>query len=141
MKLTHMVVVSSRGSIVGLAVLSFILSQAVPVFNYLLALLGTVCLAPLAMILPGWFWLHDNSSWRKVGGWKMIVYFLHWGIVLLGFFFLTGGTYATIQVIIDSYKSGGIGMYIVGPSGECDSRTNSYFSGSVFSCADNSNSS
>ncbi|RVX74994.1 hypothetical protein B0A52_01271 [Exophiala mesophila] len=109
------------GCIVGLGTIAFLLAQAVPVFNYLLALLGTVCFAPLAMILPGLFWLYDHGAWRTGGLKKAVIYYLHCGMILLGLFFFIGGTYATITVIVDSYRSGGIG--------------------SAFSCADNSNSS
>lgn len=93
----------------SLGIIAFIFAEAVPVFNYLLALLGSVCFGPLAMILPGWFWLYDHNHWRKAGCGKMIIYCLHWGIVLVGVFFTTGGTYAIVQQIIISNQAGGIG--------------------------------
>ncbi|KAH6684582.1 transmembrane amino acid transporter protein-domain-containing protein [Halenospora varia] len=114
--------------------LSFILAEAIPIFNYLLALTGSICFAPLALILPGWFWIHDHGAWRKgeveregeseklgkVG--RMATYWFHWVFfVLLGCFLMVAGTYATVVLIIDAYKAGTIG--------------------SAFSCADNSNSS
>ncbi|RDW63845.1 hypothetical protein BP5796_10347 [Coleophoma crateriformis] len=105
----------------GLAFLSFILAEAIPIFNYLLSLTGSICFAPLAIILPGLFWLHDYSDWRRGSAGKKIAYWLHWLLVALGVFIMIAGTYATVQLIIDAYAAGTIG--------------------SAFSCADNSNSS
>ncbi|RDW77408.1 hypothetical protein BP6252_05461 [Coleophoma cylindrospora] len=105
----------------GLAFLSFILAEAIPIFNYLLSLTGSICFAPLAIILPGLFWLHDYSDWRRGSAGKKVAYWLHWLLVVLGVFIMIAGTYATVQLIIDAYAAGTIG--------------------SAFSCADNSNSS
>lgn len=104
----------------GLCSISFILAEAIPIFNYLIALTGSICFAPLAMMLPGWFWLHDHPQWRKGGAVKMIVYYLHVALILLGAFFCVGGTYATVMLIKSAYADGEIG--------------------SAFSCADNSDS-
>lgn len=99
----------ASGCTVGLGFIAFIIAEGVPVFNYLLALLGSVCFAPLAIILPAWFWLFDHGSWRTGGIKQACAYWLHWAMVLLGIFFTVGGTYATIQQIVLSYRSGGIG--------------------------------
>ncbi|KAJ5565067.1 hypothetical protein N7513_001309 [Penicillium frequentans] len=104
-----------------LGAISFILAEAIPIFNYLVALVGSVCFAPLAMSLPGLLWLYSNSHYRKGTFTQKIIYVLHWGMVLLGVFFLVGATYGVIIEIIDAYATGTIG--------------------SAFSCADNSNSS
>ncbi|OJD38033.1 transmembrane amino acid transporter [Diplodia corticola] len=109
------------GSVVGLGAVSFVLAQSIPIFNYILALTGTVCFAPLAISLPGWLWLFDHGGWRKgMGCRKAVGYWLHWGLVALGLFFLVGGTYAVVRQITDAYADGTIG--------------------SAFSCADNSGS-
>ncbi|KAL4882508.1 transmembrane amino acid transporter protein-domain-containing protein [Aspergillus karnatakaensis] len=101
--------------------LAFVLAESIPIFNYLIALVGSVCFAPLAMSLPGWLWLHDHGHYRKGSLVQKVVYGLHVGLVLLGIFFLVGATYGVVKQIIDAYASGLIG--------------------SAFSCADNSNSS
>ncbi|KAB2570371.1 N amino acid transport system protein [Lasiodiplodia theobromae] len=104
----------------GLGALSFVLAQSIPIFNYLLALTGTICFAPLAITLPGWLWLFDHGEWRTGGVRKAAWYWFHWFLVVLGLFFLVGGTYGVVQQIIDAYADGTIG--------------------SAFSCADNSGS-
>ncbi|KAB8076569.1 transmembrane amino acid transporter protein-domain-containing protein [Aspergillus leporis] len=109
------------GCTIILGALAFILAEAIPIFNYLIALVGSVCFAPLAMSLPGWLWLYDHGHYRKGTLYQKVVYLLHIGIVLLGLFFLVGATYGVVIQINDAYKSGMIG--------------------SAFSCADNSNSS
>ncbi|KZN83916.1 N amino acid transport system protein [Penicillium chrysogenum] len=109
------------GCTIGLGAISFILSETIPIFNYLVALIGSVCFAPLAMCLPGFLWLHSNGHYRRGTLMQKIIYLLHWGMVLLGVFFLVGATYGVIIQIIDAYATGMIG--------------------SSFSCLDNSNSS
>ncbi|KAL2835375.1 transmembrane amino acid transporter protein-domain-containing protein [Aspergillus pseudoustus] len=104
-----------------LGALAFILAESIPIFNYLIALVGSVCFAPLAMSLPGLLWLYDHGHYRKGTLVQKVVYLLHIGLVLLGIFFLVGATYGVVKQIIDAYATGLIG--------------------SAFSCADNSNSS
>ncbi|CAG8887271.1 unnamed protein product [Penicillium egyptiacum] len=109
------------GCTIGLGAISFILAETIPIFNYLVALIGSVCFAPLAMCLPGFLWLHSNGHYRKGTLMQKVIYLLHWGMVVLGIFFLVGATYGVIVQIIDAYATGMIG--------------------STFSCLDNSNSS
>jgi len=97
----------------GLALLSFILAEAIPIFNYLLALTGSVCFAPLSLILPGFFWLHDFGHYRKGTMGEKVLWVGHWGIILLGTFLTVAGTYATIQSLIDAYAEGLIGESIL----------------------------
>lgn len=99
------------GCTIGLGAISFILSQTIPIFNYLVALIGSVCFAPLAMCLPGFLWLHGNGHYRKGTPMQKVIYLLHWGMVLLGVFFLIGATYGVIIQIIDAYATGMIGMF------------------------------
>ena len=97
------------GCTAGLASISFILAEAIPIFNYLLALTGSVCFAPLAIILPGWFWLYDHWFWYRGNLWNKLFWGFHWFLVFLGFFFLGGGTYGTVQQIIEAYETGAVG--------------------------------
>jgi hypothetical protein len=87
--------------------------------DYLIALLGSVCFAPLALCLPGWLWLYDHAHYWKGNVWQKAQYVFHWFLIVLGLFFLGGGTYAVIIQIIAAYATGQIG--------------------SAFSCLDNSN--
>jgi hypothetical protein len=122
-----------------LGAISFILAEAIPIFNYLIALVGSVCFAPLAMCLPGFLWLHSNGHYRKGTLVQKVIYLLHWGMVLLGVFFLVGATYGVVIQIIDAYATGAIGMFWYSPTLWDLQLT--LLLGSAFSCADNSNSS
>jgi hypothetical protein len=103
---------------IGLGSLAFVLAEAIPIFSFLIALTGSVCFAPLAIMLPGWLWLHDHGEYKRGGVVKMAIYYGHFFLILLGAFVCVGGTYAVIKSIIAAYASGLIG--------------------SAFSCADNS---
>ncbi|KAJ9630452.1 hypothetical protein H2203_000973 [Taxawa tesnikishii (nom. ined.)] len=108
------------GCTFSLSFVAFIFAEAIPIFNYLNALTGSICFAPLAMMLPGWFWLYDHGHYRTGTAVQRLVYWIHWAIIALGVFFLGGGTYGIVLEIVDAYANGTIG--------------------SAFSCADNSNS-
>lgn len=90
--------------------LAFVLASAIPIFTYLIALVGSVCFAPLAMSLPGWLWLYDHGHYKKGSLLQKIVYVLHVGMVLLGLFFLVGATYGVVMQIKAAYATGQIGM-------------------------------
>lgn len=109
------------GCTFSMSVVSFLLASGIPIFNYLLALAGSLTFAPLALGLPGYLWIYDHSDWRKSTWWKSMVYYLNWAMIALAVFLTIGGTYGVVQNIIDAYASGLIG--------------------GAFSCADNSNSS
>ncbi|KAI9045352.1 putative neutral amino acid permease [Aspergillus affinis] len=100
--------------------ISFVLASAIPIFTYVLALVGSLFFAPLAISLPGLLWLYSHDHYRRGNVMRKVVYGLHVGIVLLGAFMAVGGTYGVIVQIMDAYKSGKIDK--------------------VFSCADNSGS-
>jgi hypothetical protein len=104
----------------GMAAISFVLACAIPIFNYVLALVGSLCFAPLAISLPGWLWLYGHGEYLKGGLWRQMIYGLHILLVLLGVFMTVGGTYGVIVQINEAYADGSIS--------------------SAFSCADNSGS-
>ncbi|RAK98893.1 putative neutral amino acid permease [Aspergillus ibericus CBS 121593] len=105
---------------IGLAAIAFILACAIPIFTYVLALVGSLGFAPLALCLPGWLWVYSHGDYWGGGVVKRGVYLLHVGLIVLGMFLTVGGTYGVIVQILDAYRSG-----------EIDG---------VFSCADNSGS-
>ncbi|GAA86221.1 amino acid transporter [Aspergillus luchuensis IFO 4308] len=106
---------------IGLAAIAFILACAIPIFTYVLALVGSLGFAPLALCLPGWLWLYSHGEYWKSGGVvKRVVYLLHVLLILLGAFMTVGGTYGVIVQIMDAYRDGQID--------------------GVFSCPDNSGS-
>lgn len=61
-------------------------------------------------MLPGWFWLYDHSHYREGTHLQTLYYWLHWGMILLGAFFLVGATYGVVLEINDAYANGIIGM-------------------------------
>jgi hypothetical protein len=97
------------GCVWGLAGLGFVLSEAVPVYNWLAALSGSLCFAPLALTLPGFFWVYDHKSWIKGSLLQQVIYWLHWGLAALGLFMMVGGTYATAELIKEAYATGYLG--------------------------------
>lgn len=105
----------------SMSVVSFLLASGIPIFNYLLALAGSLTFAPLALGLPGYLWIYDHPHYRTGTVWQAVAYWLNWLMILLAAFLTVGGTYGVVQNIIDAYASGLIG--------------------GAFSCADNSNSS
>jgi hypothetical protein len=104
----------------GMAAISFVLASAIPIFNYVLALVGSLCFAPLAISLPGWLWLYSHRDYWRGNFVRVVLYGLHVFLVLLGLFMAVGGTYGVVVQINQAYKNGEIS--------------------SAFSCADNSGS-
>jgi hypothetical protein len=121
----------------GLGAIAFILAQAIPIFNYLLSLTGSLCFAPIALSLPGWLWCHDNMSWRRGKLWQQIVFWITALMIPLGMFICIGGTYGVVVQIKDAYASGRIGESLC-----CGDlrvwRFANICLGSAFSCEDNS---
>ncbi|RSL55934.1 hypothetical protein CEP53_006932 [Fusarium sp. AF-6] len=105
----------------SMSIVSFLLASGIPIFNYLLALAGSLTFAPLALGLPGYLWIYDHQHYRTASAWKMVVYYLHWVLIGIAAFMTVGGTYGVIQQVIDAYANGEIA--------------------SAFSCGDNSGSS
>jgi len=94
-----------------LGAIAFVFAEAIPIFNYLIALVGSVCFAPLAISLPGLLWLHDHGHYLKGSILQKIKFMLHIGMVLLGIFFLVGATYGVVIQIKAAYADGTIGMW------------------------------
>ncbi|KAH7151792.1 transmembrane amino acid transporter protein-domain-containing protein [Dactylonectria estremocensis] len=104
----------------SMSIVSFLLASGIPIFNYLLALAGSLTFAPLALGLPGYLWIFDHREYRTGSLGKQVFYWLHWVLIALATFLTIGGTYGVVQQVIDAYASGQIS--------------------SAFSCADNSGS-
>jgi hypothetical protein len=100
-----------RSCTFGLSIISFILSQAIPIFNYILALTGSLCFAPLTIILTGCLWLDMHKTWRNGTMLQRGAFYIHILIPLLGAFMCVGGTYAVIQQIITAYADGTVGKW------------------------------
>ncbi|TKA30575.1 hypothetical protein B0A54_15160 [Friedmanniomyces endolithicus] len=85
------------------------LTFGLAIFNYLLALTGSICFAPIAISLPGWLWIHDHKSWMKGSVLQQVAYWLHVALIPLGMFICVGGTYGVVELIIQAYATGLIG--------------------------------
>jgi hypothetical protein len=97
------------GCTIGLGSIAFLLAEAVPIFNYLIALTGSLCFAPLAIALPGFLWLHDHGHYRRGSLVQKIIWGMHAFLPFLGAFLCVGGTYGVVQSIIAAYADGEIG--------------------------------
>lgn len=74
-----------------LGIFAYVFAEAVPVFNYLLALLACVCFAPMSIMLPALFWMADHKTYRTGSSKQKVMYAAHVGILLLGRFVCVGG--------------------------------------------------
>ena len=74
------------------------------------ALVGSICFAPLALMLPAIFFLYDSHKTHMRGN---ALQKFEWGcnLILLGLgaFFTVAGTYGTVLSIKDAYADGQIG--------------------------------
>lgn len=109
------------GCVAGLCTGSYLIASGVPIFEFIIALAGSVAFAPLALILPGICWIYTHREYLGGGVRRTIVYGLHVFLIILGVFFTVGGTHGVVEQIIFAYRDHRIGE--------------------AFSCADNSNSS
>ncbi|KAJ5289207.1 hypothetical protein N7478_002237 [Penicillium angulare] len=101
-------------------ILVFILANAIPVFNSIIAVSSALFVAWFSFGFPGAFWLHLN--WKEQFSSKRMIFlaFLSWGLVIMGALLNTAGMYASIDSLIDLFNNPDSG--IDGP----------------FTCADNS---
>ncbi|KAH8648510.1 transmembrane amino acid transporter protein-domain-containing protein [Xylariales sp. PMI_506] len=101
-----------------LGALIFVISQAVPILNYLLALAGSLFSAPFCLILPVAFWWHDQRRKQSQSGKDKVLYIFHAFVAVVGVFVVIGGTYGAAVSLKNAYADGTISK--------------------VFDCADNS---
>lgn len=76
----------------ALGTAAYIVAEAVPILNYLLALAGALCFAPFSLIFPAVLYLYDYKGLRTGSFGQKIVYYLHALIVALGAFMVVAGT-------------------------------------------------
>jgi hypothetical protein len=97
------------GCTTSMSAVSFLIASGIPIFNYLLALAGSLTFSPLALGLPGYLWVYDHQHYRHGKWWQVLAYYLNWLMIALSVFLTVGGTYGVIQNIIDAYANGLIG--------------------------------
>ncbi|KAG5995944.1 hypothetical protein E4U43_002944 [Claviceps pusilla] len=95
-------------------ILAFIISQVIPFFSSLLSVMSSLFDSWFGFIFWGVAYFRMRSADKEVGrvrnpivDWLSIL--LNIIIIITGFFFLTAGTYASVQGIIDSFDAGTVG--------------------------------
>lgn len=89
-----------------LAALAFLFAEAIPVYSWMGAIAGAVCFAPLSIALPAYLWVYDHGEYRTGTVQQKVLYWFHWLLFALGAFLSVGGTYATAEVIQQTYSGG-----------------------------------
>ncbi|KAG9964335.1 amino acid transporter, partial [Aureobasidium melanogenum] len=90
----------------ALGTVAYIVAEAVPILNYLLALASALCFAPFSLVFPALLWLNDYRSLRSGTAAQKLKYGLHALIVVLGAFMVVGGTYAVGVSIKEAFADG-----------------------------------
>lgn len=75
-----------------LGTIAYIVAEAVPILNYLLALAIALCFAPLSLVFPALLWMNDYKGSRSGTFVQKFKYGLHALIVVNGTFMVVGGT-------------------------------------------------
>lgn len=97
------------GCTFGIAVTSYIIASAIPVFSGLVSLVGALLGTFLSFQPMGCMWLFDNWNkdkyqrsprWHFMVGWSVFV-------ILSGTFLMIAGTYGSVLSIINSFRSDG----------------------------------
>ncbi|KAJ5639070.1 amino acid transporter [Penicillium longicatenatum] len=93
----------------GIAMVSYIIASAIPIFGGLVSLVGALLGTLMSFQPMGFMWLYDNWTQDKTEGvlkWKLMVC---WSVFVIvsGTFLMIAGTYGSIVSIIDSYKQSG----------------------------------
>jgi hypothetical protein len=78
--------------VIGLGAISFVIAEAVTIFNYILSLAGSICFAPMAIIVPSFLWLHDHHHWLKGSMLQKLGWAFHIFTILIGSFLTVAGT-------------------------------------------------
>lgn len=76
----------------GVGILAFILAEAIPVFNYILSLEAAMFFAPMSLMFPAFFWMHDFKHYRVGTCKQKAEYGAHMLLALFAMFLVVGGT-------------------------------------------------
>ncbi|OAA39404.1 Amino acid transporter, transmembrane [Metarhizium rileyi] len=95
-------------------IFAFIISQVIPFFSSLLSVMSSLFDSWFGFIFWGVAYFRMRSADKTIGRQRNVIGdWLSMGlnvlIILTGFFFLTAGTYASVQGIIDSFEAGEVG--------------------------------
>ena len=77
---------------IAVAILAWILAEAIPVFNYILSLEASLFFAPMSLMFPAFFWMHDHKHYRTGTMGQKMYYAGHVSLALIAAFMVVGGT-------------------------------------------------
>ncbi|KAI9800344.1 MAG: hypothetical protein M1825_004114 [Sarcosagium campestre] len=94
---------------------AFIIAEVIPFFSDLLSLMSSLFDSFFGFIFWGVAWLRmrradapDGKLRRSLNATGWIAFVVNIFIILIGFYFLTAGTYTSVQSILNSYAAGAV---------------------------------
>ncbi|KAJ6500588.1 transmembrane amino acid transporter protein-domain-containing protein [Mycena sanguinolenta] len=102
---------SSWAAIIAVTwIMAFIIAEIIPFFSDMLSLMSSLFDGWFGFIYWGMAYLilyPSETRWK--GPWRSFETLVNYFLIALGFFILVGGTYVSIQSIIDSYNASQVG--------------------------------
>lgn len=93
----------------GLTLIAWIVAEAIPFFNALLGIMSALFISGFTFYFPALFWFQLVKEGKWYQGWKNITLsILNACIFVIGILILGCGTYASVQDIVDQYKSNSV---------------------------------
>ncbi|KAF7359247.1 Protein kinase domain-containing protein [Mycena sanguinolenta] len=91
-------------------IMAFIIAEVIPFFSDMLSLMSSLFDGWFGFIYWGMAYLILYPSEKRWNGpWRSFETLVNYFLIALGFFILVGGTYVSIQSIIDSYNASQVG--------------------------------
>jgi len=78
---------------VTLSIIAFVVAEAVPIFNYLLGLAGSLCIASFSLIYLTLLWMYDFNAYRSGYLGQRMFFGFNAVIRAIGLFMVVAGTY------------------------------------------------
>ncbi|KAI0647479.1 transmembrane amino acid transporter protein-domain-containing protein [Trametes meyenii] len=110
----HLTTHSWKGWLTWIAICSvvwafaFVIAEVIPFFNDLLGVISAIFASWFTYGISGIFWFHLTPRAERWSTWSQRVKSIFWGfVIMMGGFIMVGGLYASINSIIDGYRSGG----------------------------------
>lgn len=97
------------GLVGGITLVAWVIAEAIPFFNALLGLISSLFISGFTFYFPALFWFQLIKEGKWYVGWKNITLSIVNGLVfVIGIAVLVLGTYASVEDILTSYKSGSV---------------------------------
>ncbi|OQD86759.1 hypothetical protein PENANT_c007G05479 [Penicillium antarcticum] len=97
------------GIITVITIIAFVIAEVIPFFEDLLSLISALFISGFTFYIPAlmWFFLIRKGSWTSPR--NLALGALNAAILVMGLVILGGGTYASIQDILNNYAAGTVG--------------------------------